>query len=226
VRVALAWCCSVAWGAFGARPLVKRARRAAVVARLAPRVAAAPSGGVGAALRASTARLLRGSGPVGRVIGELRTRRSAQASQVALARELPVTLDLLGVAVDSGCTPYLAVETGARWAPPRMAGLFDGVLRACSLGSSFDAALDRVAVAAPALRPLVDALLVSDRLGAPVGPVLARLAVEERTTLRRRAEAHARRVPVLLLFPLAFLVLPAFVILTVVPGVASGLSRL
>jgi hypothetical protein len=30
----------------------------------------------------------------------------------------------------------------------------------------------------------------------------------------------------LLLFPLAFLVLPAFVILTVVPGVASGLSRL
>ena len=76
------------------------------------------------------------------------------------------------------------------------------------------------------LRPLADALLASDRLGAPVGPVLARLAAEERTALRRRAEAHARRVPVRLLFPLVFLVLPAFVLLTVVPGLAAGLGRL
>jgi tight adherence protein C len=73
---------------------------------------------------------------------------------------------------------------------------------------------------------LSDALLASDRLGAPVGPVLARLAAEERTALRRQAEAHARRVPVRLLFPLVFLILPAFVLLTVVPGLAAGLGRL
>ena len=78
----------------------------------------------------------------------------------------------------------------------------------------------------PRLRPLADALLASDRLGAPVGPALARLATEERAALRRRAEAHARRVPVRLLFPLVFLVLPAFVLLTVVPGLAAGLPRL
>ena len=40
------------------------------------------------------------------------------------------------------------------------------------------------------------------------------------------AEAHARRIPVRLLFPLVFLVLPAFVLLTVVPGLAAGLGRL
>jgi tight adherence protein C len=90
----------------------------------------------------------------------------------------------------------------------------------------FDTALDDVARTTPALRPLTDALLASDRLGAPVGPVLARLAAEERTALRRQAEAHARRVPVRLLFPLVFLVLPAFVLLTVVPGLAAGLGRL
>src|SRR5436190_172863 len=61
---------------------------------------------------------------------------------------------------------------------------------------------------------------------APVGDALARLAGEERAALRRRAEAHARKVPVRLLFPLVFLVLPAFVLLTVVPGLAAGLSRL
>ena len=73
---------------------------------------------------------------------------------------------------------------------------------------------------------MADALIASDRLGAPVGPQLARLAAEERAAVRRRAEAHARRVPVKLLFPLVFLVLPAFVLLTVVPGLNAGLQRL
>jgi tight adherence protein C len=69
-------------------------------------------------------------------------------------------------------------------------------------------------------------LLTTERLGVPVGPVLARLAEEDRTALRRAAEAHARRIPVRLLFPLVFLVLPAFVLLTVVPGLAASLGRL
>ncbi len=133
---------------------------------------------------------------------------------------------MLGVAVDAGCTPFLAVQTAATWGPPLIAARFRIVLRECALGTSFERALDNVAGATPALRPMTDALLASDRLGAPVGPALARLAAEERTALRRAAEAHARKVPVRLLFPLVFLVLPAFVLLTVVPGLASGLARL
>ena len=77
----------------------------------------------------------------------------------------------------------------------------------------------------PRLQPLTDALLASDRLGAPVGDALARLAVEERAGLRRRAEAEARTVPVRLLFPLVFLVLPAFGLLTVVPTLVSSFGR-
>jgi tight adherence protein C len=99
-------------------------------------------------------------------------------------------------------------------------------MRSCALGLDFEHALDAVARATPRLRPLADALLATDRLGVPVGPVLARLAEEDRTALRRAAEAHARRIPVRLLFPLVFLVLPAFVLLTVVPGLAAGLGRL
>ena len=79
---------------------------------------------------------------------------------------------------------------------------------------------------APQLVPLADALTTSERTGAPVGPALARLAAEERAAARRRVESHARRVPVRLLFPLVFLVLPAFVVLTVVPGLAAGMARL
>jgi tight adherence protein C len=99
------------------------------------------------------------------------------------------------------------------------------VPRACGLGDSFSGALDSLAAATPRLRPLADALLASDRLGAPVGDALARLAAEERSALRRRAETAARTVPVRLLFPLVFLVLPAFGLLTVVPTLVSGLAR-
>ena len=143
-----------------------------------------------------------------------------------MARELPVAIDLLGVAVGAGCTPYLAVGVAAQWSPPPLGDTFRDVLRRCSLGLDFEAALDAAAQETPRVRPLADALLASDRLGVPVGPVLARLADEDRTALRRAAEAHARRIPVRLLFPLVFLVLPAFVLLTVVPGLAAGLGRL
>ncbi len=101
-------------------------------------------------------------------------------------------LDLLGVAVGVGCTPYQAVGVAARWAPPGVGASLAAVVRACGLGASFDAALDRAVADAPPLRPVADALLASDRLGVPVAPALGRLAAEERAALKRRAEAHAR----------------------------------
>ena len=69
-------------------------------------------------------------------------------------------------------------------------------------------------------------LTLSARDGAPAADRLAATAATARTDLRRRAEAHARRVSVLLLFPLVFLVLPAFGLLTVVPALADGLRGL
>jgi len=133
---------------------------------------------------------------------------------------------LLGMAVGAGCTPYLAVEVAVRWAPPLMSARLARVRDACALGATFADALDDLAARAPPLRPVADALLASDRLGAPVGPALGRLATEQRAELRRRAEAHARRVPVRLLFPLVFVVLPAFGLLTVIPTLLAGFSRL
>jgi hypothetical protein len=152
-------------------------------------------------------------------------RRRARVAQ-ALERELPVVLDLLAVAVDAGCTPYLAVETASQWSPPVTGAHLARVVGACQLGETFAGALDAAARQEPRLVPLTAALFASERLGAPVGPALGRLADEERAALRRRAEAHARRVPVRLLFPLVFLVLPAFGLLTVAPAVLAGLSRL
>jgi pilus assembly protein TadC len=223
------WVLGAAWGLVFARPLARRAARVEVTARAAV-LSDVP---VGRRRRRWSVSMWCGpwwrraqGGVVGRVARSFWRRRGLRAVDATLGRELPVAIDLLGVAVGAGCTPYLAVEVAAQWSPAPVAAAFDDVLRSCALGLGFEAALDRVAATTPRLRPLCDALLATDRLGVPVGPVLARLADEDRTALRRAAETHARRIPVRLLFPLVFLVLPAFVLLTVVPGVAVGLGRL
>jgi tight adherence protein C len=224
----LPWALGAGWGATLAWPLARRAARVGVAERasvLSVRRRPEPARRVRAPWLSSWWEA-RAHGPVLRVVRSLRRRRRTQAVDADLARELPVALDLLGVAVGAGCTPYLAVEVAARWSPPPVAGAFDQIMRSCAFGLDFESALDATARATPRLRPLADALLATDRLGVPVGPVLGRLAEEDRTALRRTAEAHARRIPVRLLFPLVFLVLPAFVLLTVVPGLAAGLGRL
>jgi hypothetical protein len=222
------WSLGVAWGVVLAAPLVRRAVRVNTVARatsLSVRSVSPPSSGRSRRLVPPWLRS-RSDGSLARVLRSWHARRSAHHTDRAIARELPVAIDLLGVAVGAGCTPYLAVGVAARWSPAPLAGAFGEVVHRCSLGLDFEAALDIAAQDTSRLRPVADALLASDRLGVPVGPVLARLADEDRTALRRSAEAHARRIPVQLLFPLVFLVLPAFVLLTVVPGLAAGLGRL
>jgi tight adherence protein C len=137
-----------------------------------------------------------------------------------------LVIDLLQVALGSGCTPRQAVEVGTRWGPTQTAAALGGALDGTRLGLALGDALGLAAQQHPALAPLVDVLIVSERLGAPAGVALARLSEETRADLRRAAEAGARTLPVKLLFPLVFLVLPAFGLLTVVPALLRALERL
>ena len=159
-----------------------------------------------------------------RVARRAAERRGERRRADRLRRELPVVVDLVGVAVAAGCTPFHAVEHAARFGPeciprPRSAAS----CRRAARGRSFDDALRDLGASAATLRPLADALRTSARLGTPAAPALGRLATEVRADVRRRAEAQARTVPVRLCFPLVLCVLPAFALLTVVPAVLSGL---
>lgn len=153
-------------------------------------------------------------------------RRRDRRRDLALAREVPVLVDLVAVAASAGCTPYLALEHAARWAPPLSALELERVRRAGRLGVALEEALRETSRARPQIRSVCDALSDGVVLGTPLVPMLARVADEQRTRLRRASEERARQVPVRLLFPLVLLILPAFVLLTVVPGVAEGLGAL
>jgi Flp pilus assembly protein TadB len=212
-------------GGVAALPFAGLARRVTVAERLRP-LRGNLSGAV-AAGRVPRFRL----GGLGRpkvvssimlVLGAPRARRRRRRRDAVIARELPVVVDLVGVAVAAGCTPYLAIEHAARYGPERVALVLRDVLQACALGQALDEALRDLGAAIPMLRPLAEALRTSARLGSPAAPALARLAAEVRADFRRSAEARARTVPVRLVFPLVACVLPAFALLTVVPAVLGG----
>ena len=207
--------CGVGWGALAAMPIVDRIRTQVVVSRFdrPETIRTVP-------------RLRWDGGPVGRVVRGLVWRRRQRVRDQQLLEDLPTVLDLLGVAIGAGATPRGALESAARWGPENLGVHLRRVAVSADLGGSFADALRLLADEMPCLAPVADVLLASAQLGSPAGAALARLGDETRSTLRRAAEARARTLPVKLLFPLVFLVLPAFGLLTVVPAILSALQRL
>jgi tight adherence protein C len=216
---------AIAWGIVAGAAVLGLARRAAVTRRaraIAPR-AAARRRSAPRHLRVRLERLLPVA-VIARVLDAPVRRRRARRADAAVVTELPIAIDLIGVAVGAGCTPFQAVELAAAWSPPRVRRVLDAIVRSTALGSSFDIALQEAAHQTPSVRRLTETLRTSARLGTPAAAALGRLAQEVRADVRRRAEAHARTVPVRLLFPLVFCVLPAFVLLTVVPVLLDGIA--
>lgn len=76
----------------------------------------------------------------------------------------------------------------------------------------------------PAGVALTRALALADRTGASAAVLLQRVAADERAARRRRVAAATGRLGVRLVIPLGLTVLPAFLLLGVVP-VVLGLGR-
>ncbi len=154
-------------------------------------------------------------------------RRERARLRWAVVDAIPEAADLLALSVAGGLTVPLAIATVARHAPGPVRVAFSEAAAQLDGGRTAAEALEQVAVTLgwPA-RPLVDVLLASERYGVPLGDSLDRVAREARLERRRRGEERARRVPVLLLFPLVLCVLPAFGFLTVVPLLVGALPDL
>lgn len=156
-----------------------------------------------------------------------RARKQAQISQRDSADALADVVDLFAMALSSGATVAVAVAQAAMWARDPLRGEFQRCLNDARLGAALADSLEAIPVRSGAhTRPLVAALVAHDRYGAPILQNLSQISVDTRSDRRRRAEAQARRLPVTLLFPLVTCVLPAFLLLTVVPVVADTISSL
>jgi tight adherence protein C len=166
---------------------------------------------------------------VDRVVGTItvRDQRKARHRDRAVTEQLPDVVDLLRLAAVAG----LPVASAITVLEDRPGGPLGDALRTSASrldrGATTAAVLAEVpAIAGPVARSLVEVLVDHDRYGTPLGPALDRLAVESRLRRRRQAEEAARRLPVILLFPLVLTVLPAFVLLAVVPLLIGSFSSL
>lgn len=156
-----------------------------------------------------------------------RARRAVDERHNKVLQELPEVIDLLTVAVAGGLTVPLAVGAVARRVPGEVAVAFARCRERAALGRRLADELDLIPdLLGDATRPLIRALVSAERYGTPIVDALGRVSADVRIERRRNAEITARRLPIKLLFPLVACVLPAFVLLTVVPVLAGSLESI
>ncbi|MGH2711909.1 MAG: type II secretion system F family protein [Actinomycetota bacterium] len=135
-----------------------------------------------------------------------------------MAAAVPDLLDVLAVSVTAGLSPRLALDRFPGGLPAPLAETLSSVRHDASLGKTWHQALEQASPQFPELRRLANTLRRAERLGSPIAERLRDLASEVRAERRARREERARRAPVQMLFPLVFLILPAFVLAAVVPA--------
>lgn len=133
--------------------------------------------------------------------------------------QLPDAVDLLAVCTRAGLNLALSLKRVADEAQGVLGREFQLMVKQIELGIPRREAMAKLAarVELEDLDALVATVANADRFGTQVAGSLETLSSEIRMKRRRAAEEQARRAPVKILFPLVFLILPAFILLTVVP---------
>jgi tight adherence protein C len=162
------------------------------------------------------------------VLPDLVVSRAARRRQALVEREVPVLLDLLAVAATAGLGGQLALRRAAEAVDGPLAEALGVMLRRVDLGGRWREELVAVAgrLDLPDLRRAVSVLTRSEVIGSTYVDALAEIARDSRETRRAAATERARKAPVKMLFPLVFLVLPAFLLLTVVPVLVTTLRSI
>jgi tight adherence protein C len=154
--------------------------------------------------------------------------RMASRRQAQIADRVPDLVELLVATTEAGLTPMIAFRRSVNVVSGPLGEELCEAGRQIDLGASWRNATELLAERTdiPSLRRLSMALTRSQRLGTTVGSALRSLADDLRSERRARAEELARRAPVKMLFPLVFLILPAFLLLTVGPVVLATVRSL
>lgn len=154
-----------------------------------------------------------------RLLDRLESRSQRQRRQ-SLERQAPVAADLLAACLASGATPVAAARAVAHALGEPIAAPLDRLTGALDLGADPAQAWMALSAESP-LRPLARAAARSAETGAPLAALLAAVADDQRDEARARAEATARASGVRSVAPLAACFLPAFLLIGIVPVVAS-----
>ena len=137
-----------------------------------------------------------------------------------LQRALPDAIDLLTISVESGLGFDAACAQVARNTEGPLSEEFARMLQEMQIGRGRSEALRSMGDRAnlPDLRSFVSAMVQADAFGIPVGQVLRVQSSEIRVKRRQWAEEAAQKVPVKILVPLIFCILPTLFIAVLGPA--------
>ncbi|HEY2636247.1 MAG TPA: type II secretion system F family protein [Solirubrobacteraceae bacterium] len=137
-----------------------------------------------------------------------------------LLEELPLGVDLLAACLDAGAAPESALETVAHAVGGPVAEEFLGLHHLLEVGAD-PVQVWRSLAQHPQLAPLGRAVTRAHESGASVSRAMHQLCAELGERRRAEVEARARSIEVKASAPLGLCLLPAFVLLGVVPMVAG-----
>jgi tight adherence protein C len=146
--------------------------------------------------------------------------RLGATRQLAITNSLPDTLDQLTICVEAGLGFDSALARVSKSGDGPLSQEIGRLLQDFRVGvprsEALDALLGRTDV--PELRQFVHAIVQAETYGVPVSKVLRAQAAEQREKRRFRAEERAMKLPVKVIFPLIFCILPVLFIVIISPA--------
>jgi len=154
--------------------------------------------------------------------------RAARRRLAVVERDVPLLLDVVALAAFAGLPAQASLARAVEVLEGPLADELSAALVDVSLGARWRDRLGRLAreLPVPDLGRAVALLVRTESIGAGFADPIAILADEVRDSRRQHATERARKAPVKMLFPLVFLVLPAFLLLTVVPVLVATLGSI
>jgi tight adherence protein C len=145
----------------------------------------------------------------------------ASKRQKEIRKALSDTMDLLTISVEAGLGFDAALGQVVRNVPGPLSDEISRMLQEMQIGVSRTEALRHLTerTEVPELDGFVLSMIQADKYGVGVAKVLRSQSQELRQKRRQRAEETAQKVPLKLLFPTIFMLLPALFVVILGPGI-------
>jgi len=150
---------------------------------------------------------------------ELAVKAAEEKTRRSIDEELPRLAELMAVMTTAGLSPALALPRAVGDCVGPLRRSLDKALAAINLGVPRRQALAQAAAWTPSRDYVRFAELLADaeRFGQPLGAALRGMAVDLREKQAAAVREEAQKLPIKMLFPLVFLILPAFILLSAGP---------
>jgi tight adherence protein C len=137
-----------------------------------------------------------------------------------LDRQMPDMIDLLVVTIEAGLGILASMRVASETLRDPLGQELRLTLQEQRMGLSVGEAIESLGrrADAPNMRIFVRSLTQGEKLGVSIGTTMRNLASEMRKRRKAMVEERAQKVPIKMLFPLAFLIMPAIFIVLLVPA--------